>query len=103
MTWTIFPPLLDGVPFDMIPNSLRRNVDDRVAADEGEARARGDLVLHDLFGRGEDEVEMLVEGIEDPPVRASALHLHENALVEALLEDVERPHAKVPGEAGRPS
>ncbi len=44
---------------------------------------------------------MLVERVEDASVRASAFHLHQDTLVEALLEDVERPHGG--GRRGRAS
>ena len=101
MTWTIFPPRLEEVPFVM-RTYLGGDVHDRVAPHEREAALRGHDVLDDLFRRGEHEVQVLVVCVQNAAIRASALHFDEDPLVEALLKDIEGAHREA-AEAGSPS
>ena len=54
----------------------------------------------DLFDRREDEVEMLIEAVEGAPERLAPLHLHEDPLVQALLEHVHGLHRGVSARPG---
>ena len=66
----------------MLPDLLRRNVDDVVAADNGQLVLGLDLSVLELLRVPEDEIEVRVETVEGPPVSPVALHFHHDRLVE---------------------
>jgi len=71
---------------------LRGYVDDVVAADDGHRHGPLDLAVVDLLCVLEDEVHVRVEALEDAAVLPAGLELHDDPVVQALVEHVQGPH-----------